>query len=105
LIQTLGEALLDRSWMIKGERTEALLKTHDEVREAARAPSASRLGPALADACQDKTEVHLFAMILGYSRTMLAIAGRDEKLPAFLRGHEGGSPSFYFRVLSEISQT
>jgi transposase len=35
-----------------------------------------------------KTKVHLFVMTLGYSRRMYAEASRDEKLPAFLHGHE-----------------
>jgi transposase len=35
-----------------------------------------------------KTKVHLFVMTLGYSRRMFSVATRDERLPAFLRGHE-----------------
>ena len=35
-----------------------------------------------------KTKVHLFVMTLGYSRRMFAVATRDDRLPAFLRGHE-----------------
>jgi len=35
-----------------------------------------------------KTKIHLFVLTLGYSRRMYAEATRDEKLPAFLHGHE-----------------
>lgn len=35
-----------------------------------------------------KTKVHLFVMTLGYSRRLFSVATADEKLPAFLRGHE-----------------
>jgi len=35
-----------------------------------------------------KTKVHLFVMTLGFSRRMFALATGDERLPAFLRGHE-----------------
>jgi transposase len=34
------------------------------------------------------TKVHLFVLTLGYSRRLYAEATRDEKLPAFLHGHE-----------------
>jgi transposase len=35
-----------------------------------------------------QTRIHLFVLTLGFSRRMYAEATRDEKLPAFLRGHE-----------------
>ena len=35
-----------------------------------------------------QTKIHLFVLTLGYSRRMYAEATRDEKLPAFLHGHE-----------------
>jgi len=34
-----------------------------------------------------KTKIHIFVFTLGYSRRMYATATRDEKLPAFIRGH------------------